>query len=103
VAAEGCWELEFMKAENEREKNQVFYFEILKVVVSGCWDLGFSYEREKERLGVRERQWARSMKVECGCFVSIFFLEKEMCQFFFERCEKFVIGVAPKGATPWGL
>jgi hypothetical protein len=31
VVVEGCWESGFKRAKNEREKNQGFYFEILRV------------------------------------------------------------------------
>ncbi len=64
----------------------------MKVAISGCWDLGFSCERKKERLGVWKRQWVGSMKVECGCFAFVIFGERDV-PIFFERCEKIMIGV----------
>ncbi len=85
MVAEGYWELEFRKVENEGEKNQGFYFEILKVAISGCWDLKFSCEREKrKRLGVWERQCTGSMKVKCGCFICVFFGETDVPFFFWK-------------------
>jgi hypothetical protein len=55
------------------KKSGFLFWNIEGGPVSGCWDLGFNCEKEKERLWVWERQWIRSMKVECGCFVSVFF------------------------------
>jgi hypothetical protein len=75
------------------KKSGFLFWNIEGDPVSGCSDLGFNCEKEKEKLGVWKRQWVRSMKVECACFVSVFFWEIEMCHICFERYEKSVICV----------